>query len=142
MYLNQYLVFVSESNYPLTKQLNFREKIQSVVCMVGRSNCRLLADRGHRLNQQVSTMGACTNHVDKRGEGVAQMTTIHNNCYLVKVSTYERKGVKIAQNSVTMVCTRPYSNCMSRMSRKIKSTHIFQIREGGLELSNARTFTQ
>ena len=32
------------------------------------------------------SLGACTNHVDKRG-GVAQMTTTLNNSYLVKVST-------------------------------------------------------
>ena len=42
-----------------------------------------------------------------RGEGeFAQMTTTLNNSYLVKVSTWGR-GVKIAQNSVHVVCTRP-----------------------------------
>ena len=35
------------------------------------------------------------------------MTATLNNSYLVKVSTLER-GVKIAQNSVHVVCSRPF----------------------------------
>ena len=45
--------------------------------------------------------------------GVAQMTTILNNIYLVKVSTV-REGVKIAQNSVHMVCIRPLLTSVHR----------------------------
>ena len=37
---------------------------------------------------------------------VTQMTKIIKNCYFVKVSTWG-EGVKIAQNSIHVVCTRP-----------------------------------
>ena len=42
-----------------------------------------------------------------RGRGVTQMTTTLNNSYLVIVST-QGEGVKIAQNSVVVVCTRTH----------------------------------
>ena len=60
------------------------------------------------LSYFLNDQGACTNHMDKRGGmGVAQMTTTLNNSYLVKVSTQGGGGVKIAQNSVHVVCTCP-----------------------------------
>ena len=40
-------------------------------------------------------------------EGVAQMTTTLNNSYVVFKSVQIGEGVKIAQNSVDVVCTRP-----------------------------------
>ena len=42
-----------------------------------------------------------------RGEGVAQMSTVLNKSYMVKVSTKGGGGVKNAPNSVYMVCTQP-----------------------------------
>ena len=48
-----------------------------------------------------------TTRTNEGGGGVAQMTTTLNNSYLVKVSTKGGEGVKIAQNSVHVVCTRP-----------------------------------
>ena len=60
------------------------------------------------LKWEINTVGG---HVqitwtNEGGEGVAQMTTTLNKSYLVKVFTWGR-GVKIAQNSVHVVCTRP-----------------------------------
>ena len=41
-----------------------------------------------------------------KGEGVAQMSTLLNKSYLVKVST-KGEGGQNAPNSVYMVCTQP-----------------------------------
>ena len=43
-----------------------------------------------------------------KGEGVAQMSTLLNKSYLVKVSTKGGGGVKNAPNSVYVVCTQPH----------------------------------
>ena len=42
-----------------------------------------------------------------RGRGVAQMSTLLNKSYLVKVSTKEEGGSKMPPNSVYVVCTQP-----------------------------------
>ena len=63
-------------------------------------------------------LGLCTNHVDKwGGRGVAQLSTLLNKSYFVKVSTKVR-GVKNVLNSVNVVCTQPL--IQSRVSRRVK----------------------
>ena len=56
--------------------------------------------------------GHVQNTWTNEGEGVAQMTIL-NMSYLVKVSTWER-GLKITQNSVHVVCTRPNRQSCSK----------------------------
>ena len=41
-----------------------------------------------------------------KGRDFAHMTKIFDNSYLVKIVFIEGKGIKIAQNSVLVVCTR------------------------------------
>ena len=58
-------------------------------------------------------MGLCTNHVDKLGGGgVAQMSTLINKSYLVKVSTKGR-GQKCPKFCLLGLYTAPYDmkNC-------------------------------
>ena len=56
----------------------------------------------------IEMLGACSNYVDKRGGGVAQMTTTLNNSYFsISVHIGGRGGVKIAQNSVTWFVHAP-----------------------------------
>ena len=54
---------------------------------------------------QINKRGRVQTTWTNEGEGVSQMTTTLNNCYLIKVTTWGEE-VKIAQNSVHVVCTR------------------------------------
>ena len=53
-------------------------------------------------------MGRVQTMWTNEGEGVAQMTATLNNSYVFSKSVHiGGRGVKIAQNSVHVVCTRP-----------------------------------
>ena len=64
--------------------------------------------QGQRDLKSNSHKGLCTNHVDKlRGRGVAQMSTLLNKSYLVKVSTKGERGQKCPKFCLRGLYTAP-----------------------------------
>ena len=85
-------------------ELNFLDFWQ----IFGAAHFCVLKGNQSYFNTQKTLKGLCTNHVDKwRGRGVAQMSTLLNKSYLVKVSTKGGGGQKCPKFCLRGLYTAP-----------------------------------